>query len=120
MNMPRCAALLLLLLSSPLLAADWPHWRGPNRNGITDEPSGWTGEKWLADKPAWTANVGEGASSPLVVGNRVFTLGWSGGKDTIRCLNAKDGKPLWSVNYKCPKYGRYHMGDQGLYSGPSS
>ena len=27
---------------------------------------------------------------------------------------------MWSVNYKCPKYGRFHMGDEGLYSGPSS
>ncbi|HEY3788716.1 MAG TPA: PQQ-binding-like beta-propeller repeat protein [Urbifossiella sp.] len=118
--MSRLFALAILALPLPLFAADWPHWRGPSRTGITDEPSGWTGNKWLADPPAWTATVGEGASSPLVVGDRVFTLGWESGKDTLRCLNAKDGKMVWSVNYKCPKYGRFHMGDEGLYSGPSS
>src|SRR5205814_9495478 len=28
----------LLALPVPLFAADWPHWRGPSRTGITDEP----------------------------------------------------------------------------------
>ena len=120
--MPRLllSLFLALTLALTLRAADWPHWRGPNRTGITDESSGWTGDSWLADTPAWTAKVGEGASSPLVVGDRVFTLGWDEGKDTLRCLSAKDGKPVWSVNYKCPRYGRHKMGDEGIYSGPSS
>lgn len=111
---------LLLAMSGLVTAADWPHWRGPARDGITTEDSGWTGGAWLAEKPAWTANVGEGASGPLAIGGRVYTLGWSGGKDILRCLNAADGAPLWSVNYKCPRYGRFHLGDEGLYSGPSS
>ena len=112
----------LVLLAAPgfVVAADWPHWRGPSRNGIADEESGWAGGPWLPEKPTWTADVGEGASSPLVVGDRVYTLGWESGKDVLRCLSAKDGTPVWSVNYKCPKYGRFHMGDEGLYSGPSS
>ncbi len=118
--MPRLLALALLAVALPLSAADWPHWRGPNRTGITDEPSGWTGDGWLPDAPAWTATVGEGASSPLVVGDCVFTLGWEDDKDVVRCLNAKDGKPVWSADYAGPKYGRFHMGDEGLYSGPSA
>jgi outer membrane protein assembly factor BamB len=118
--MPRVAALVLLLVTQPLFAADWPHWRGPNRNGITDEPSGWTGNSWLSEKPLWTATVGEGASSPLVVGDRVYTLGYEGGKDTLRCLSAKDGTLVWSQTYKCPRHGRHHMGDESIYSGPSS
>ena len=120
-RLPALAALsLALTLALTLRAADWPHWRGPNRTGITDEPSGWTGDAWLADKPAWTAKVGEGASSPLVVGDRVFTLGWEDGKDMLRCLGAKDGKQLWSQSYKSARYGRFRTGDEGLYSGPSS
>ena len=118
--MPRLLALALLALPLPLFAADWTHWRGPSRTGITDESSGWTGGAWPAGTPTWTATVGEGASSPLVVGDRVFTLGWEGGKDVLRCLNAKTGQPVWSADYKCPKYGRFHTGDEGLYSGPSS
>src|SRR5258708_18229917 len=104
--MPRLHALaalpLTLALALSATGADWPHWRGPNRTGITDEPSGWTGDAWLPDKPAWTAKLGEGASSPLAVGDRVFALGWEDGHDVFRCLSAKDGKQLWSQNYKCP------------------
>ena len=120
--MPRLllSLFLTLALALALRAADWPHWRGPNRTGVTDEASGWTGDAWLADKPAWTKRVGEGASSPIVAGERVFTLGWEDGKDTLRCLSAKDGKQLWAQSYKCPRYGRHKMGDEGLYSGPSS
>lgn len=109
-----------LAIALPLGAADWPHWRGPNRNDITKEPSGWDGKGWLPEKPAWTTRVGEGASSPIVVGERVFTLGWWDEKDTVHCLSAKDGKKLWSVSYKSPQYGRFHMGDESLYSGPSA
>jgi outer membrane protein assembly factor BamB len=116
----RVFGLLLFTAQGFTFAADWPHWRGPARTGITDEESGWTGAAWLSEKPVWTANVGEGASSPLVVGDRVYALGWERGQDVLRCLNAKDGKAIWSVSEKCPKYGRFHMGDEGLYSGPSS
>jgi len=119
--MPRLLPLAFTLaLALPVFSADWPHWRGPNRTDITDESSGWDGKSWLADKPVWTATVDQGASSPLVVGERVFTLGWRDDKDTVRCLSAKDGTQLWSVSYKCPRYGRFHMGDEDLYSGPSA
>ena len=110
----------LLLAAGSLAAADWPHWRGPTRDGRTDEPSGWSDGKWLPDRPAWTANVGSGASSPLVVGDRVYCLGRSDGRDVVRCLSAKDGKELWTAGYRGPEYGRFHNGDEGLYSGPSS
>jgi outer membrane protein assembly factor BamB len=111
-------AAFTFLASAP--AADWPHWRGPTRNDITTEPSGWSGKVWLPDKPTWTVKLGEGASSPLVVGDHVYLLGYEGGKDALRCLTARDGKEVWSVEYKCPKYPRFHEGDEGLYSGPSS
>ena len=49
----------LLLLSIASVAADWPHWRGPDRDGHSKEPSGWSDGKWLADKPTWTAQMQE-------------------------------------------------------------
>ncbi len=117
--MIRCAIYSLAIFATPVFAGDWPHWRGPDRSGLVAESSGWADGKWLADKPMWTAKVGEGASSPLVVGERVYLLGWAGGQDHLRCLNLADGQELWAVKYRCPQYGRHHMGDEGLYSGPS-
>jgi outer membrane protein assembly factor BamB len=114
------AILSLLLLPGPLAAADWPHWRGPTRNDLTPELSGWADGRWLSDKPAWRVNVGAGASSPLAVGDCVYTFGRSGGRDVVRCLSAMDGKEQWSAGYRGPEYGRFHNGDEGFYSGPSS
>jgi outer membrane protein assembly factor BamB len=108
------------LSASHLLGADWPHWRGPSRDGHTDEPSGFTDGKWLADRPVWTAQVGAGASSPIVVGDRVIVFGHTDGYDVVHCLDAKTGKEAWVTKNKGPEYGRFHMGDEGLYSGPSS
>ena len=118
--MRRLPLLALLFLVGPLPAADWPHWRGPGRDGHTSEPSGFSAGKWLSDKPAWTGHAGPGASSPLIVGDRVYTLGRADGRDLVRCLDALAGKELWSIRYKGPEYGRFHVGDEGLYSGPSS
>ena len=106
--------------STNLFAGDWPHWRGPLRNGIVAEKSGWNGKAWIGDTPAWTADVGEGASSPLVVGDFIFTVGWADGRDTLRCLDAASGRELWSASDPSPQWGRFHEGDEGVYSGACS
>lgn len=112
--------LAALLFPAGSVAGDWPHWRGPGRDDHTDEPSGWTDGRWLPEKPNWTARVGSGASSPLVVGEKVFTFGRSEGHDVLRCLDARTGAEVWAVRDRGPEYGRFHNGDEGLYSGPSS
>ena len=117
------ALAMLVAVAMPaesLRAGDWPHWRGPNRNDITDESSGWSGGNWAAGEPVWQKNVGAGASSPLVIGGRLYTMGWSSGRDSIYCLDAATGREIWKQAYQCPKYGRRATGDEGLYSGPTS
>jgi outer membrane protein assembly factor BamB len=74
----------------------------------------------LGEKSLWEAEVGEGSTSPLVVGGRLYVMGWKSGQDHVRCLDAASGKPLWNVSYKCPQYGRYAVGDEDAYSGPTS
>ena len=120
---PRvCAMLLVATLaqrSAVLSAADFPHWRGPDRNGVVSEASGWDSQAWPL-KEVWRSQVGEGSSSPVVAGNRVYTLGWRDQQDVLTCLDLPTGKVLWTTNYRCPRYGRRATGDQGLYGGPSS
>src|SRR6185437_14003161 len=103
-----------------LLADDWPHWRGPQRSDVVAERSGYRAGDWPIGEAVWSADVGQGASSPLVVGGRVFAQGWRDGRESIVCLDAATGRELWKQSYKCPKYGRRATGDEGLYSGPSS
>ncbi len=119
------ALILILTLVGPVAQAaaeDWTHWRGASRNGIVNEPSGWTTQGWLQPQPAWTlrGTLGEGTTSPLVVGDQVFVMGWRTGQDLVHCLRTTDGTARWSVSYACPQYGRHATGDEGLYSGPTS
>jgi outer membrane protein assembly factor BamB len=111
---------IALVLAVPVAAADWPHWRGPGRDGLTGEPSGWSDGRWLPDRATWSANVGVGASSPLVVGRHVFVFGRATGNEVVRCLEAATGKEVWTAHYRAPEYSRFHNGDESFYAGPSS
>jgi len=90
---------LLVLPIVSASAGDWPHWRGPNRNGISGETE-WQ-HLWPTDGPktAWRAEVGQGFSSFAIAGNRVFTLGYADEKDTVVCLDSDSGKVLWTHSY---------------------
>ncbi|MDQ3813795.1 MAG: PQQ-like beta-propeller repeat protein [Armatimonadota bacterium] len=83
-------------------AADWPQWRGPQRNGISSEV-GWVWQ-WGKSGPKrlWTANVGEGHSSVVAVGSRIYTMGNVNNQDIVWCLNAGTGKMIWKYRYPCP------------------
>ncbi|MGL4552706.1 MAG: PQQ-binding-like beta-propeller repeat protein, partial [Gemmataceae bacterium] len=111
---------MYLLLLALLCAADWPHWRGPKRDGVSAEHSGWDGKRWIDDTPAWSLNVGEGSTSPLVAGGRLYTLGHVRGKDRVVCLDAATGREAWAAEYPSPRWGRHHVGDEGMYGGPTS
>ena len=101
-------------------AEDWPHWRGLGRNGNVNESSRWKGGKWPAATAIWRAKVGMGGSGPIVIGKKLYTMGWKGGQDTVVCLEVGTGRTLWKQSYPCPRYGRHSTGDKGLYGGPSS
>ena len=92
---------MLLTIVAPAAADDWPFFRGPNFNGVSSE-SRWTAE-WPASGPkvAWRVDVGIGASSVVVVGNRVITMGSrkDTDEDIVWCLDADTGQILWQFDY---------------------
>lgn len=88
----------LLHTSAIGFAADWPQWRGPNRNGLTAE-SGWA-DTWTGEpKLAWKTTVGLGFSSIVVSQGRACTVGHAEGQDTVYCFDAVSGKELWKHSY---------------------
>ncbi len=113
------AVLLIPLLSLPIAADDWPHWRGAHRDGTTTESSGWEEGAWPPDE-LWSAKVGQGSSSVLVVGDRVYALGYKESVETVSSLDVGNGSPLWEQSYKAPDYGRHSTGDKNFYRGPSA
>jgi outer membrane protein assembly factor BamB len=85
----------LLIVAGAAVADDWPNFRGPSNNGISKE-TGWDGK---SAKELWKFDAGIGASSMVVVGNRVLTMGNKGNKDIVWCLDAGSGKVLWKHEY---------------------
>ena len=102
-------ALLLTLASGTTIhAQDWPQWRGPAGNNVSQE-SDWnsTGQ----EQPLWSADIGWGYSSPSSAAGRLFIAAYFGdeatpgaGEDRITCLDAATGAPLWSHSYPADAY----------------
>jgi outer membrane protein assembly factor BamB len=86
--------LLAALVTLPLVAADWPQWRGPNRDAkITgfDAPGAWPKE--LTKK--WSVTVGDGVATPALVGDKLYVFAREDDKEVGRCLDAATGKEVW-------------------------
>ena len=94
------------MMAQPVCAADWPQWRGPERNGHSSE----TGllREWPQDGPKlrWQINnVGAGFSTPSVAGGRIYLLGNEGlENEFVLALSTEDGHRLWVA--KLGKVGR--------------
>ncbi len=89
---------LFLACGGLATAGDWPQWLGPNRDGVTPEKVA----PWKeTPKFVWRMSVGEGHSSPVVVGDRVFLHTKVKDKDEeeITAYEAKTGKELWKYSY---------------------
>lgn len=97
-------------LASSLVGGDWPHWRGPNRDGISAE-SDWQ-DRWTDDGPpvAWRAKVGLGFSSLVIADGRVFTMGHENEKDRIFCFDVETGKEQWRHEYPAELGDKYFEG----------
>lgn len=108
------SALILLTLSAQagdVASADWPQWRGPNRDDVSTE----TGllKTWPAGGPKllWKAEgVGGGFSSVSIAGDKLFTMGDVDGASEVLCLNLKDGSSVWKTKIGKPAGGGGYPG----------
>ena len=110
----------ILLLAIALLAgvahqavaqpgANWPQWRGPNRDGISKE----TGllKQWPAEGPAlvWkAAGAGRGYSSFSVSNGKLYTMGLRGDREFVVAFDIATGKEAWAT-----AHGSAFRNDQG-------
>ena len=91
--------LLAVMLSEASLAADWPNWRGPDHNGVSNE-KGWL-TAWPKEGPKrlWTAEVGPGHAGVAVRAGKVYVMGRDGDRDVVFCFNADTGATVWKHSY---------------------
>jgi outer membrane protein assembly factor BamB len=94
--MNRLISLLTVcLLASPALAENWPQWRGPKNDGISNEkglPIEWSDTKnmvWKLPMP------GPGSSTPCVWGDRIFLTSADAADNAVALCVGIDGKERW-------------------------
>jgi outer membrane protein assembly factor BamB len=95
----------LALLSVALTgarSADWAEWRGPARDGVSNEknlPTRWSP---AGDNLAWKAPYG-GRSAPVVFGNHVYLQNTAergaSEQERVMCFDADTGRLLWEHRF---------------------
>lgn len=102
---------ILLLCAAPLLAEDWPQWRGPRLDGtsldhgfplVADEKT----ETWRTELP------GVGHASPIVWKDRIFTVAAVSETQerVLLCLDRASGRLLWQkAVIKAPFEGKHRL-----------
>jgi outer membrane protein assembly factor BamB len=97
----RKLACFVACLAVVSMAADWPQWRGPNRDGLSQERG--LLKSWPARGPKllWTfRDAGVGYSCPAIIGDRLYTMGGRKGDEYLFALDIKDPKAIkeaWAV-----------------------
>jgi outer membrane protein assembly factor BamB len=94
--MRRLSLMLILCLTAGIAAAaDWPQFRGPNRDGISPEAA--VLKSWPASGPKvlWKAPLGEGYSQIVSTKGRLYTLAQQGEEQVALAFDGATGKRLW-------------------------
>lgn len=102
MRNPGRILVSLALAASPLLAGDWPAWRGPSANSVSDETGLITSWSPSGENLLWRVDW-IGRSTPVVADGRVCVNGRIGEDKTRQevaaCFDAATGKLLWEYRY---------------------
>ena len=90
-------------------AADWPQFRGPNRDGKSAEKGLLTSWPEGGPKLLWSAEgIGQGFSHVAVAGGLVYVTGLVGKEGILRAYTL-DGNRKWEAKYG-PEYDQAHPG----------
>lgn len=80
-------------------AADWPQWRGPGRDGKSQEKG--LLKQWPEQGPKllWQVkDAGGGYSTPAVVGERLYLMGNTGlDNEFVQARSVADGRVVWTT-----------------------
>lgn len=90
----------VVLSTTSLSGQEWTRFRGPNGTGVSQSDS--VPIEWTEDDYLWRAELpGIGHASPVVWGERVFTLSADPDDATryVLCYDARNGKQLWKRDF---------------------
>jgi outer membrane protein assembly factor BamB len=87
----------LALLATAVLGADWPHWRGPSRDGVSPEtrlPTTWSTREnvaWSLALPSWSG------ATPIVSGDHIFLNVAEGDDLALWVVDRREGTVRWKA-----------------------
>ena len=94
------------------MAADWPQFMGPTRDGKAG-----AGERVVAQLPTsgpkvlWTHPLGSGFAGPVVAEGKVVVFHRVADQTVVEALGAKDGKALWKFTHENAYQDSFGMDD---------
>ena len=96
--MKRIAVLFFVALNGAVaVAADWPQFLGPSRNGVAAPSEPALPDSFQTEpKVIWTQSVGEGHSGPVVAEGRVVLAHRQGSEVLIQAWSP-EGNDLWET-----------------------
>src|SRR5215470_1696047 len=126
------AAIILAAAAVPLRIAtaagsDWTQWGGPDRNFISDAKG--LAASWPPGGPKrlWSRALGEGHSSILAEGDRLYTMYRPSGvlssarraqQEVVVALDAASGRTMWEFKYPAATDGLDFSEGAGPHSTP--
>jgi outer membrane protein assembly factor BamB len=90
------AALILVTCTVAFSQNDWPHWRGPNKNGVLTAESNLPLKWSTTENVAWkVALPGRSGSTPIIWGDHIFLQVTQGANIEFWALDRKTGAIRW-------------------------
>lgn len=111
---------LLAALSTFAVASahgQWLQFAGPTRDFKINQKTPLSAWGDQGPKKLWERPLGEGYSSILADGDRLYTMYHADKKESVICLDAGTGKTVWEHSYEVPGA---EKGDNGYGVGPRS
>ncbi len=96
---------IIVLSAAPVLADDWPQWRGTGRAGVYQETGILDSFPSSGLKVRWRTPIRSGFSGPSVAGGRVFVMDFKSasvnkGVERLLSLDEKTGRILWEHTWE--------------------
>ena len=93
------AGLVVFVLTS-VSAEDWPQFRGANCSGVSKTNAPLPEKFSDTQRVKWSAKLGDGIGSPIIVAGRVFTSAMIDDKTVgVVAFDAASGKQLWTRSW---------------------